>query len=506
MYGLKQPSPPSSPKAPIPVRIGDGSQFGPLPVCGIGAFGDVVTAPLTPRVQTDFVYGGNEDMVDEFTAGLGTISYANGMAAMRSNGLGVARLTTKHVVRYRPGQGALFRWTGLYDTPDADAEQLTGAFSCSTNALVFGYNGLDFGFLRRHSGAVEVQALQITTAATGAETVSITLNGVLHTVPVTSGTVEETAQEIAEGTYTGWVAEATGDTVHFMSQTAGVKAGTYLISSTGAADGTYTELWAGAAAGDDWHTQSSWSVDRFDGSGPSGCVLDPTKGNVFAVSLQYLGFGGIKLYIEDPETTLFQHVHTIEWANANTATNVTNPTFHLGACVSSTDTGPDKTVKTASLAGFVEGERKILGSFHGWPVVGTATGGGVSTPVLSIRNTNIYPSGAAQTNLRDLIPAIITASTTGSNKPVRISVFINGTLTDPLWNYFNGGGHSIANIDTSATAITGGDFVASIADGQLLYLTPEDIAIVPGDMISLVITPSGTAADYEGSISWREDV
>ena len=38
-------------------------------------------------------------------------------------------------------------------------------------------------------------------------------------------------------------------------------------------------------------TSGSFNIDKLDGSGPSGMVLDPQKGNAYQIGYQYLGFG-----------------------------------------------------------------------------------------------------------------------------------------------------------------------------------------------------------------------
>lgn len=60
-------------------------------------------------------------------------------------------------------------------------------------------------------------------------------------------------------------------------------------------------------------------------------------------------------------------------------------------------------------------------------------------------------------------------------------------------------------VDNSATAIAGGEKIAVDANG-FLSLTDQNISIVPGDILSIVIEPTGTPADYVASISWREDL
>lgn len=480
---------------------------------GKGAFGDIVTTELTPKVQADFVYGQNTEAVYEYTLLTGSIAYTNGMVNLSTGATlyGTAYVRTNNVVRYRPGQGALFRFTALFDTPVAGVSQTAGLYGGSENGLFVGYNYADaqqrFGFCHQYSGIREIYTLEVTVASTGAETVTITLNGTAFPITVNSGTLAENAQEIAEQSFTGWTVEADGATVTFLASNVGARAGAYSVSSSGTLDGTMTERAVGAAVTEDWYYQNDWNIDQCDGTGPSAINLDPTKGNVFEIHFQYLGFGAIELHIEDPQTRRFQPVHRIVYANANTVPSVSQPIFSLGAAVSNVTAASDVTVSCASYAGFIEGERRVLGPEHG-----TDTSGNLGTttelPIISIRNNETFVDGVSRVNLRDIFPNYISVAASGSNKPLVVRVVKGATLTDPLWTKYDAT-HSYVSYDTSATAYTGGDLVFStiIANGTGIVENLGDIelSLRPAQTLTLVLETLGNAADYAASIAWKED-
>ena len=483
-------------------------------VSGTGSFGEVVTGELFPQVQVDFVNGYHADLLYEYTAVTGSISYSDSMAVLSTGATqyGTAYLRSEHAVRYRPGQGTIGRFTALFDTPVVGVSQTAGCFGGAENGLFFGYDYNDsqarFGVCVQAFGVREIRTLTVTVASAGAETVTITLNGTAFNVSTTAGTAAETAQEIAEGTFTGWTAEADGADVHFMNDSVGAKSGAYTISSTGAADGTFAQDAAGAAVEEDWVYQANWNYDSFDGTGPSGANLDWTKGNVFEVKLQYLGFGGIDFLVENPETREFELAHRYEYAGERIKPTLSNPTFHLGAACSGVDVGSDVTMKLGSLGGFVEGPHHVLGPNHGVSADGNL--GATSTaPVLSMRNNEVFiNNGVARTNLRDIIPQNISCSGSGSNKPLKVEVILNGTLTDPLWTTYDTT-HSFASTDTSATAISGGDvlFATGFSSGGGVNdeMQDHDLVVRPGDILSVVLTTTGNAADYVASLTWKED-
>jgi hypothetical protein len=54
-------------------------------------------------------------------------------------------------------------------------------------------------------------------------------------------------------------------------------------------------------------------------------ILDQTKGNVYEINFQYLGFGNSTFNIEDSETGKFTTFHNIKNANSRTTTVLKNP-------------------------------------------------------------------------------------------------------------------------------------------------------------------------------------
>lgn len=512
----------SSPDHPMAVRLADGTIFDALSINGVGAFGDVVTGELHPEVQIDFVYGVHEEMATVYTTGTGSVEEADSMAILRS-GAGIgggAHLRTIRACHYRPGLGSLFRWTALYGAHALGVGLAAGVFTGeaakftggSENAIFAGYDPETdkFGWCRLHAGKRDVHTLTLTVPAAGAETLTVTLNGVAVPVPLTAGSVEENAQEIAEVAFAGWQAEPDGAHVHFIANAAEAREGAYTVSSTGAADGAYVQNTVGADANQDWAYQEDWNRDKLNGKGyklgnPSGMDLDHTKGNVYAVSLQFLGFGPIDCMIVDPISKKFLTVHRFEYSNKHDLPSLSDPTLHLGMAIENVTAALDTTVKMASAAAFVEGTNRVLGPPHGVLVEGAAA---AQAPVLSIRCNNSFVDGTNRVNLRDLVPLLVSIAGSGSNKPIKAFIVLNGALSDPLWLDYDSS-HSFAAVDISATAVSGGDVIFgtgfSSGGSAAENLLDLDIDLHPGDVISVVIEPTGTPVDYTASLSWKED-
>ena len=266
--------------------------------------------------------------------------------------------------------------------------------------------------------------------------------------------------------------------------------------------------------------QSTWNVDLCDGSGgasnKSGITLDPTKGNVYQIRYQYLGFGAIVFYVEDSSVGEFVPVHVIQYANSHTSPSLGQPCLNLLWRAENTSNASNVVVKSASGALFVEGIRRHLG-----PRWGTDNSKTVTTllNVLAIRNATTYNgiTNAGQIRIRNISLCANTSSPTGvaTLRIVRLPSLGGSPVFTPIsGTSSNGGvtitaGQSIASVDTSGTTIGGGTviFNASVAIGasQVLDVSNLDIYANPGETLSFgaVSTQSATVGV---SVTWNEDI
>ena len=119
----------------------------------LSAFGDLRVVESVPEVQLSWVYGGiNPLLINSDTSG-GSLAAANSILTVGS-GTGTSdygKMESRRYVKYRTGQGALFRGTCIFDTPVAGNTQLFG-IGTDDNGFFFGYHDTCFGILRRDGG------------------------------------------------------------------------------------------------------------------------------------------------------------------------------------------------------------------------------------------------------------------------------------------------------------------------------------------------------------------
>jgi len=483
-------------------------------------FGSIHAERLTPVFQSDAVYGINQQQVRTTTNSSGTAT-ASDSAFVCTTGTtvgGFGTIQSRKRLRYRAGQGAVGRFAGFFTSGVASSIQVMG-FGHAEDGFYFGYNGTSFGILYSKRGVREVRTLTVTTASTATNNYNVELNGTTYNVTATNnGSTTKTAWEIAQGTFTGWEAQAVGATVVFIRNSAAVTSGAFSLGQSGAgtpAAGSYVQTKVGAAATDTWTAQSSWNGDKLDGTGPSGVTIDPTKGNVYEIGIQYLGFGAIVFKIEiapsgnNPD---FVVVHTLPLPNTLTATSVGNPSFPFTMAAYSAGSSTDISVKAGSFAGFIEGEKVLHGPRFSYVNTLTTVGSSNYQSLFTIRN-ELYYGGRSNQSVINLL------SVSGALKHTQPCIFYlikNGTLAGtPSFASFGTG--SCSTWDTAATTVTFADNSQILWTGHLGETGDIDhhftngssqgeITLQPGEWVTLAAKAStGTPAYVTGSINTRED-
>lgn len=486
----------------------------------ITAFGEPVAQQITPLIQQDGIYNITLREFETFTAVSGNVAATNAVitawTGTSAGGYGVIR-TRKHL-RYRPGQGALTRFTAGFSTPDANTTQRAGFFS-QEQALMIGYNGTQFGVLRQNGGKAEIYEIEITSSASGSGNLTITLNGTAYTVAVTSGDTATTISSkiAASSTFAAvWLVEQINAHVRFACKTNGAKTGTYSFANdaTGVTATAFTQLQTGVADTNNWTYQSDFSIDTLDGSGnhrnPSKMLLDPSKLNVYQINYRWLGAGEIRYAIEDQASGDMTFFHHENYTNQYTVPHLDNPSMKIGYIAANLTAGTSANVSVygASLVGAIEGP-VIVNKFP----VGTSGGAktGLSSDaynhLLSIKNALVHNN---KYNLRIIRLKRISVGFDG-NAPATLYLFLNATLSATrIWTAAN-------LLDSSANySTTDGTFTIANETPLAAFALPSNghidldvdnlnIEIPPNNHVSLAIVSGQSITNARTAATWVED-
>jgi len=257
---------------------------------------------------------------------------------------------------------------------------------------------------------------------------------------------------------------------------------------------------------DTWIAQASFNKDKLDGTGSSGITLDPTKINIFQLSIGYLGVRGCTFSIMHPTTGSWVLFHDyILTGTTSDQTQSINPTMTFGIQATNTSNNTNIVVKNGSVGVFIIGARERIGSTYG--VNNFKSVATTDTNIVTIRNNTTINGVANQSQIRIRSLSVATAA----GVPV-VFKLIKNTALGGVPSYTNiDATNSCAAFDVAGTTVTGGNvqFNTTVgANGNVFVdLTEFDIFLAPSDTLTCTAaTISGGAANQVVAINWNEDI
>lgn len=253
--------------------------------------------------------------------------------------------------------------------------------------------------------------------------------------------------------------------------------------------------------------QANWNMDKFDGSGPSGIVLDPTKAQVFVIDWGWLGAGPARMFFMINRKVHLAHV--FDHGNVDVTTYMSTATLPVRyelENVSASAAG-----KITQICETVQSE----GGFNPRGKIFTADRGLSSVPVT---NAKFWPIISIRTkpanNRQTLNPIRMSMVTETPSALILWKGILGGTLTGASFNSVNS--NSAAEFDIAATDISGGVEVASsyfTEKSNIVAVTGFENTLLPGatiagvpDIITLVAqrVDSAAAVNILGSVGFQE--
>lgn len=392
----------------------------------VTAFGEVSVSEPLPVAQLDFVYGENY-RTSSNSATNGVFGAANSMIFLSTsnNANSFAQVNSKRYLKYRPGQGALGRYTAVFNTGVANANQYAGlATTVLDNGFLFGFQGTTFGvwYIRNNSSSFIVQ--------------------------------------------------------------------------------------------------NDWNLDKMDGTqsstNKSGVLLDPSKGNVYQISYQYLGFGAIVFSIENPFNGQFTPVHEIRYSNSSELPSIEQPSLNMVWRVQNYTNTSNVTMRAASCALFLEGKRAYLGPRNAFN--NNKTGITTEVNIFTIKNATSF-NGKRNVAFCRIRSISFGGNASGATAVGSLRVIKNATLGgSPSWTQIEGTsgdsgatvtGSSVISVDVAGTTVTGGipiyNSVVAMGSSTIADVTDLDIYLQPGETATFAVSSTSTGTAGVG-IVWNEDI
>jgi hypothetical protein len=200
--------------------------------------------------------------------------------------------------------------------------------------------------------------------------------------------------------------------------------------------------------------QSSWNVDKLDGTGASGVTLDITKAQILFMDLEWLGVGTVRIgFVIDGN---FYVCHKFHHANIITSTYITTASLPIRYEITNTGaTSGASTLKQICSTVLSEGGYELRGSQQavGTPITTAMTlaTAGTYYPIVSIRLKSARLDGIA------VATAVSIIGNTAAN--FNWKVIASGTTTGGSW--VSAGTDSCVEYNITGTSFTGGRTIAS---------------------------------------------
>jgi hypothetical protein len=514
----------------VPLKTAPDGSLSINVVSPLSAFGELLTAEITPLTHIDFQYGlSNAKRTQTYYYGSSANVSANRSimtadCGTTSGGFAVCHSTRQ--IKYKTGIGGIARFTSMYGTPIANHQMYAGLDN-TTNGFFIGYNGTSFGIMRRYGGDAQISKLTISSGSTAPDTqVTITLNSVVLTdIGALNNYFNMSSYGTLNATQTAyilallikasefdkfWNIQSIGPDIYFVSRFAGTMGGTYSLSTNGTAVGSFTTVATGGTptTNEVWTTQTNFSDDVLDGSksrsNPSGMLIDTSKFNVFQIVFQWLGAGQISFYIEDPVTGRFITFHRIKYTNQNTVPIIEHPHMQL-AWISKSITSTTATA-ISGISGFlgIQGKNVVMDhifSKHNLKTISTTM-----TNILSIMCNKVFNNKAVNGEMH--IRYLCVSGESTNTKAITLSLIANPVHASPYPQWTLTDQYSISSYDTNAGSISGGTELFTVyvtTSSTLVDLTSYNIYLQPGQVLCIAAKSESGSCDTTASLSWIED-
>lgn len=261
--------------------------------------------------------------------------------------------------------------------------------------------------------------------------------------------------------------------------------------------------------------QSNWNVDKMDGTGPSGVILDLTKAQILFMDLEWLGVGTVRIgFVIDGN---FCVCHKFQHANIVTTTYITTASLPLRYEITNIGTTSGvSTLKQICSTVLSEGGYELNGSqFAINTPIGTSYNlptKEIYYPVLAIRLKNTKLDSVTILSAMTLL-----ADTTGEKYNWQLRTGETNLVVGGTW--ITAGASSTVDYNITGTSVSGGRIISSgffssttntgssvalFKDSMFRFqLERNTFTSTPYEMI-LSVTASQNNSKVFASLDWEE--
>lgn len=260
-------------------------------------------------------------------------------------------------------------------------------------------------------------------------------------------------------------------------------------------DGIYGVVKRSTASGSDAGIdtlveQSDWNLDKMDGTGPSGIVINETMANIYFIDYEWLGSGRVRFgFIING---ILRYCHEMIFANNLSEPYMSTPHLPLRYEIENTSvTASGSELLHICSSVFTEGDVRVFRSTR------QSVNNGVSSisvtsrrAVLSIRSKGTF-NGIV--NRATVLISSFSAQTATNNILLEI---IKGHVLGGPQSWSSVGNNSTLEIDVSGTTITGGDVLLS---RYITSSSPVDAGTLRESILTGLRIDNGISLNFDGT-------
>ena len=468
-----------------------------FPAGATNLFGELYASTLTPTIQLDALHGYDPNEVQTYTASGGNVDYSyNTFQLTASSTTGsYALVRSRDFNSFRSGESMIGRWLVKFGAAKATTSQRIG-LNNQEQSIWLGYNGTDFGIALASGDRAEIRKVTIASYS-GAQTVTLTLNGSAYTISILAGeTINAVAQRIAlavDGST--WLARQVDNTVVLLSATTAAMNGTFSITSSGTLSATITQLQAGAAGTTTWCHDAS-SVPNMSYIAPGW--LTPTYYNSFAIKYVWPRY---VFYAFNTATVQYEYIGRI------TCTDTLphrNPTFKIAGLAYNLG-GGTITMDLPAMYAAVEGIEALVTNTAATSVTHSTLSQNVIHHLLSIQNPYVHNNqiNTLQCHVLDMTVSL------QCNDPSQILVYMDNALATGIHDFVSQDGKPISYcVNSAATFAATDNPITSFVVGNTGSTTQFDLSnyrinLPPGSKLSIAVISTGAINKASVGLTWH---
>jgi len=260
--------------------------------------------------------------------------------------------------------------------------------------------------------------------------------------------------------------------------------------------------------------QSQWNIDKLDGSGPSGIVLDITKAQILFMDIEWLGLGTVRTgFVINGQ---FVPCHYFHHANIIATPYITTASLPIRYEIENkAATSGSSVLKQVCSTVISEGGYELRGLQQ---AVGTA----ITAPKALTTAGTLYPIATLRlkSTRLDAIVILTAISVMGVSTGIyNWQVIASGTTAGGSGTWLSAGNNSSVEYKLDATSVTGGRILASgfltstaqgatsidiLREALFKFQLERDSFTGAAYELTLAVTASTNTELVYGSVDWEE--